>query len=100
MHDIRLIRDDPAFFDKDMARRGLPPQSQAILEIDAQRRATQTELQTLPNERNSVSRAIGRHMAEKQDTLNKQAHEEIKNKLSQQVSQIKESITLLEAREK
>ena len=41
MHDIRLIRTDPAAFDAAMARRGLPAQSSLILELDEARRTAQ-----------------------------------------------------------
>ena len=39
MHDIRLIREDPAAFDALLGRRGLSPMSAEILGIDAGRRA-------------------------------------------------------------
>ena len=38
MHDIRAIRDNPDAFDAALARRGLAPQSSAILAVDAARR--------------------------------------------------------------
>ena len=38
MHDIRVIRDDPAAFDAALARRGLAPMSPEILSLDAERR--------------------------------------------------------------
>ena len=47
MHDIRLIRSEPAAFDAAMARRGLEAQSPAILALDEARRASQTKLQDL-----------------------------------------------------
>lgn len=59
MHDIKAIRQDAAAFDKAMARRKLEPQSPAILSLDEQRRAVQTELQTLQNSRNAKSKEIG-----------------------------------------
>lgn len=59
MHDIRLIRNDPAAFDADMARRGLAPQAAALLALDAQHRAQLTELQALQSRRNQVSQSIG-----------------------------------------
>ena len=34
MHDIRLIRDDPAAFDAALARRGVDPVSGSILALD------------------------------------------------------------------
>lgn len=59
MHDIKAIRQDPAAFDKAMARRGFAPQSPAILALDEERRAVQTELQVLQNTRNEKSKEIG-----------------------------------------
>lgn len=59
MFDLKLIRDNPADFDAAMARRGLEAQSPTILKMDEERRAVQTELQTLQQERNEASRQIG-----------------------------------------
>jgi len=63
MHDIRLIRDDPAAFDAGLARRGVAPQSAAILTADASLRALQTEMQAAQARRNEASKAIGQAMA-------------------------------------
>lgn len=59
MHNIKYIRDNAGEFDKAMARRGLGPQSPAILELDEERRALQTESQTLQAKRNEESKKIG-----------------------------------------
>lgn len=59
MFDLKMIRDNPADFDKAMARRGLEAQSPVILKLDEERRAVQTELQTLQQERNEKSKEIG-----------------------------------------
>lgn len=59
MHDIKYIRSHPQDFDAAMARRGLPPQSQAILARDEERRAVQTELQDMQAARNERSKQIG-----------------------------------------
>ncbi len=59
MHDIRLIRDDPAAFDAGLARRGLEPQAAAILDLDTRHRALMTEAQTAQARRNEASKAIG-----------------------------------------
>ena len=59
MHDIRAIRENPADFDAAMARRKLEAQSPAILKLDEARRALQTELQVLQQERNEKSKEIG-----------------------------------------
>ncbi len=63
MFDIRWIRENPEEFDRGMARRGLPPQSVALLELDAERRRLLAELQELQARRNTVSKDIGRAMA-------------------------------------
>ncbi len=59
MHDIRAIRDDPAAFDKGLARRGVAPASSDILAADTRLRAIQTELQNALAQRNNLSKAIG-----------------------------------------
>ncbi|SBV33623.1 seryl-tRNA synthetase, also charges selenocysteinyl-tRNA with serine [uncultured Sphingopyxis sp.] len=63
MHDIRLIRDDPAAFDAGLARRGLEPLSAEILAADASLRALQTEIQAALARRNEASKLIGQAMA-------------------------------------
>ena len=59
MFDIKAIRDNPEAFDAAMKRRGIAAQSPAILELDEKRRAIQTELQTIQQERNEKSKQIG-----------------------------------------
>jgi seryl-tRNA synthetase len=59
MHDIRIVRADPAAFDAALARRALPPAAEAILEQDNIRRAAQTALQELQARRNQLSKEIG-----------------------------------------
>lgn len=59
MHDIKALRDNPAAFDANWARRGLAPQTPAILELDEKRRKLQTELQTAQSRRNEASKEIG-----------------------------------------
>ncbi len=59
MHDIRMIRADPAAFDAAMARRGLAPVAAALLAQDADRRAAQTALQEQQARRNALAREIG-----------------------------------------
>ena len=53
MHDIRAVRADPAAFDAALARRGLPPVSEQIVRLDAERRAAQTALQEKQARRNA-----------------------------------------------
>lgn len=59
MHDLRAIRENPQAFDAAMKRRGIGPQSPAILALDEERRAVQTELQSIQSERNATSKEIG-----------------------------------------
>ena len=59
MHDIRAVRADPAAFDAAMGRRGLPPVSEALLALDAERRTAQTALQEKQARRNSLAKEIG-----------------------------------------
>jgi seryl-tRNA synthetase len=67
MHDIRLIRENAAAFDAGLARRGLEPQSPAILALDERRRALATEAQAALARRNEASKAIGAAKAAKDD---------------------------------
>jgi seryl-tRNA synthetase len=59
MHDIRLIRDDPAAFDAALARRGIAAASATILQFDTIRRARMTMAEQAIAERNRISTAIG-----------------------------------------
>ena len=57
MHDIRMIRDNPAAFDAALSRRGDAPLSSEILAIDTARREkiqaaeTRRPMQTRPPKR-------------------------------------------------
>jgi len=64
MHDIRMIRDDPAAFDAALARRGLAPVTPEILALDEERRALTTKLQESQSRRNEASKAIGKAMGQ------------------------------------
>jgi seryl-tRNA synthetase len=57
--DIRWLREQPAAFDRALARRGHPAAAATILELDAGRRALETELQEAQATRNRLSREIG-----------------------------------------
>lgn len=65
MHDIRLIRENPAEFDAGLARRGLPPSAERILAADAARRDLLTRMQDAQARRNEASKAIGAAMGRK-----------------------------------
>ncbi len=59
MHDIRLIRDNPAAFDAGLARRGLPAQSAAILALDNDRRAKILASESAQAAQNAASKEAG-----------------------------------------
>jgi len=59
MHDIKLIRDNPALFDAGLKKRGLAPLSAQILDLDQRRRAAQTGFQEGQARRNEASKQIG-----------------------------------------
>ena len=58
MHDIRVVRTDPAAFDAALIRRGMSGMSSEILERDAERRAAQTALQEKQARRNALAREL------------------------------------------
>jgi seryl-tRNA synthetase len=76
MHDIRLIRDDAQAFDGAMARRGLPPQSDAILKLDAERREVETLHQEVLAAQNQRAKAIGAAKAAGDEELFRKLREE------------------------
>ncbi|KQU55778.1 serine--tRNA ligase [Sphingomonas sp. Leaf339] len=67
MHDIRLIRDDPASFDAALARRGLPAQGEALVGLDERRRQTIAASQEAQTRRNDLSKQIGQAKAQKDE---------------------------------
>ena len=87
MFDIKWIRDNPDEFDVGMARRGLDPQSPAILALDAARRDAQTRAQELQTERNSLSKQIGMLKSKGEDA----------SEVMAQVSQSKDAQATIEA---
>lgn len=59
MHDIRLIRDDPAGFDAALARRGLSASSAELLTIDASRRAAIQAAEVAQADQNRAAKEVG-----------------------------------------
>ncbi len=92
MHDIKLIRDNPEAFDAGLARRGVEPQSAAILALDAERRAVATRMQEVQGRRNEASKAIGAAMG-KGDT-------DEAARLKAEVAELKDVLPQLEAEER
>lgn len=68
MHDIRAIRLDPQAYDQAWSAKGLPPQTAAILRLDAEVREAQTLNQTVQSLRNDLSKRIGQAKAAKDET--------------------------------
>lgn len=92
MHDIKLIRENPAAFDAGLARRGAEPVAQAILALDSERRDVSTRMQAGQARRNEASKAIGAAMG-KGDT---QAAEALKA----EVADLKQQLPALEERDR
>jgi len=84
MHDIRLIRENPAAFDAGLARRGLAPAAAAILAIDTRRRELVTRMQEAQARRNEASKAIGAAMGK--------GDHETANALKAEVAALKEQL--------
>ncbi len=60
MLDIELIREHPEQVKAALARRGIEPPIDRLLELDAQRRSLLTEVESLKAERNRASKEIGK----------------------------------------
>ena len=94
MHNINYIRENPTEFDNFMKLRGEKPLSSKIIEIDKQKRETQTILQSLLAERNNISKTIGVQKNNNKDVSNEMKKiEEIKNKINtlKELENIKEN---------
>ena len=91
MHDIRLIRDNPAAFDAALARRGLAPAASGLLALDERRRALITEIQAGLARRNEASKAIGAAKAAKEEAK--------AGALMAEVTALKDRLPALEAEE-
>ncbi|MDF7674364.1 serine--tRNA ligase [Acetobacteraceae bacterium ESL0709] len=59
MHDLKKLRSDPAAFDAALARRGLAPVAETIVQEDEGRRAALSELHQAQAERKTIARDIG-----------------------------------------
>jgi seryl-tRNA synthetase len=92
MHDIKWIRENPAAFDRGLARRGLAPQAERVLAIDARRRAIIQKLEAAQARRNAASKEIGQAKAKK-DEATAQA-------LMAEVAESKTLVPAMEAEEK
>ena len=89
MFDPKWIRDNPDAFDRGLKRRGLPPESAAIISLDKKRRGVIARLQALQERRNAASKEIGEAKKAKDEA---QA-----GALMAEVGKIKEDVPALEA---
>ncbi len=79
MHDIQFIREKPEVFDRALARRGLPPESHRLIEIDARRRNFITRLEHAQARRNAASKQIGEAKRNKDDATAAKLMAEVAN---------------------
>ena len=91
MFDLKAIRDNPAWFDGGMQRRGIDEQfsSLVVLELDEKRRKLVTDLQELQGRRNAASKEIGKAKGAKDEAL--------AAKLMAEVAGLKEQVAAGEA---
>ena len=92
MHDIKYIRENPQDFDAALSRRGAAPVAASILTLDENRRAILTEMQNAQARRNDASKAIGAAMGNGDAAT--------ANALKAEVAQLKDTLPLLEERER
>ena len=82
MIDLRLVREDPEYVKAALARRGMEPRIDELLEIDARRRDAQTRLDALRSRQKQVGKEVPRLEGDaKQKLLDelKELSEEIKS---------------------
>ncbi|HLH95435.1 MAG TPA: serine--tRNA ligase [Xanthobacteraceae bacterium] len=92
MHDIKWIRDNPAAFDRALARRGLPPEAANLIAIDDRRRTAIQQVETAQARRNAASKEIG--------AAKKSNEEETAQRLMAEVAALKAKIPGLEEEER
>jgi seryl-tRNA synthetase len=95
MHDIRFIREHPDAFDRALARRGLPPESKRLIEIDARRRNLITRLEHAQAQRNAESKKIGEAKRKKDETVANRLMTEVA-KLRAEISEMEGEVVALE----
>jgi seryl-tRNA synthetase len=92
MHDIKWIRDNPAAFDRALARRGLPAEAGRLIAIDERRRTAIGKAEAAQARRNAASKEIG--------AAKKSNEEETAQRLLAEVAELKAAIPALEAEER
>ena len=94
MHNINYIRSNSIEFDNAMKLRGESKISSKIIEIDKEKRETQTILQNLLAERNKISKKIGEIKSKNLDASAEMKNvDEIKTKINtlKELEQIKDN---------
>ena len=71
MFDLKWIRENPEAFDAGMARRGVAPRADQVIDLDASRRALIGENQDLQQRRNAASKQIGAAKSRGEDAAEK-----------------------------
>ncbi|ACA20833.1 seryl-tRNA synthetase [Methylobacterium sp. 4-46] len=89
MHDIRVIRDNPAAFDAGLRRRGLEPLAAELVALDDARKAAISAAQVAQERRNALSKEIG--------AAKKARDEERARALMAEVARLKEQAPGLDA---
>jgi seryl-tRNA synthetase len=104
MIDLKALREHPARFKDGAAKKGMEIQFDRLLRLDEERRATQTRLEALRNERGKLEKEVGPQLGKLQAEL-KKAEGEARGIIEQQVQQLrakpaalKEEIQQLEER--
>ena len=99
MLDIRLIRENPDCIKARLGARGPGHESavDAVLAIDVERRAADTNLQGLQAERNRLSKEIGKLRAAKQDSAALEA--EVKS-FGSRMEELNAAVTVLDTRQR
>jgi seryl-tRNA synthetase len=92
MHDIRLIRENPAAFDAALARRGVAAIAGQLVSMDESWRTLTQELQTALATRNESSKAIGAAKGRKDEVE--------AGRLMAEVGSLKDRIPLLDVHER
>ena len=83
MFDIKWIRENPAAFDAGLARRGVEPVADKVIDLDNQRRSHLQKLQDAQSRRNAASKDIGKAMGG--------GDKELAEKLKSEVGNLKSS---------
>jgi len=99
MLDIRLLREDPEAVKNSVTTRGegYAPLVDEVLQVDEERRALETERQSLQGERNAESKKIGMAKKEGQDTTEIEA---AVRAVGERIGELSEKIEGLDARQK